>query len=146
MIKLNYKTLNSESFNQALANLSSQSGFSDFQAAYNVAKITKAFAEEIKTARELYAKWTEEFIVKDENGKPKKATTPHALCPWEIKEDKLEEFNKAMDDFMKTEVTLPARPLKIQDLGQIRLAPAQVLSLEPIFDPSAFAAPEVSAH
>lgn len=146
MITLNYKVLNSEGFNQALATLASQTGFSDFQAAYNVAKLTRQFGEELKIARELYAKWTEKFMVKDENGQPKRATVPHPLCPWEIKEGMTEEFNKEMDNFLKTEITIKATPIKIQDLGQIRLSPTQVLSLEPVFDPAAFEKPEASKH
>lgn len=146
VIKLNYKTLNSEGFNQALAQLSAQNGFASFDATYNVAKIAKQFGEELKLARELYGKWTEKFLVKGEDGKFKPAQKPHPLCPWEIKEGMDEEFNKAMEDFLKTEITLNAKPLAIHDLGQIRLSPHQVLALEPIFDPSAFEKPEVSAH
>jgi len=146
VIKLNYKTLNSEGFNQALGQLSAQNGFASFDATYNVAKLTKHFGEELKLARELYSKWTEKFLVKGEDGKFKMATKPHPLCPWEIKEGMEEEFNKAMEDFLKTEVTLSAKPLSIHDLGQVRLSPQQVLALEPIFDPSAFEKPEASAH
>lgn len=146
VIKLNYKTLNSEGFNQALAQLSAQNGFASFDATYNVAKIAKQFGEELKHARELYGKWTEKFLVKGEDGKFKPAQKPHPLCPWEIKEGMEEEFNKAMEDFLKTEVTLNAKPLGINELGSIRLSPHQVLALEPIFDPSAFEKSEVSAH
>lgn len=146
MITLNYKTLNSEQFNHALATLSNQTGFSNFQAAYNVAKIAKQFGEELKIARELFSKWTDEFVVKDEAGKNKMASTPHPLCPWEIKEGMITKFDEEMDKFLKTQITIKASPLSIADLGQIRLSPAQVLALEPIFDPSAFVKPEVSAH
>lgn len=146
VIKINYKTLNSEGFNQALATLASQTGFSSFDATYNVAKIAKQFGEELKMARELYAKWTKPFLVTDEAGNFKRAEKPHPLCPWEVQEGKMEDFNKAMDDFLKTEVTIQAKPLAVHDLGQIRLAPTQVLNLEPIFDPSAFSQPEASAH
>jgi hypothetical protein len=145
VIKLNYKTLNSEGFNQALAQLSAQNGFASFDATYNVAKIAKQFGEELKLARELYGKWTEKFLVKGEDGKFKMSAKPH-LCPWEIKEGLEEEFNKAMEDFLNTEITLNAKPLAIHDLGQIRLSPHQVLALEPIFAAEAFEKPEVSAH
>ena len=146
MITLDYKTLNSEQFNHALAVLSNQTGFSNFQAAYNVAKIAKQFGEELKTARELYGKWTEEFLVKDENGKNKMAEKPHPLCPFEIKDGMITKFDEEMDKFLNTKITLAAAPLSISDLGSIKLSPAQVLALEPIFDPSAFVRPESSAH
>jgi len=145
-IKLDYKTLNSEQFNHALAVLSNQTGFSNFTAAYNVAKIAKQFGEELKLARELYSKWSDEFVVKDESGKPKMAEKPHPLCPWEIKEGMITKFDEEMQKFLNTQVVISAKPLSIQDLGQIRLSPAQVLALEPIFDPSAFVRPESSAH
>ena len=54
VIKINYKTLFSEGFNQALVTLASQTGFSSFDATYNVAKLAKQVGEELKTARELY--------------------------------------------------------------------------------------------
>ena len=146
MIKLNYKTLNSEGFNQALAQLSAQNGFATFDATYNVARIAKQFGEELKLARELYGKWTKKFLVKGEDGKFKPAQKPHPLCPWEIKEGMDEEFNKAMEDFLKTEISLNAKPLAIHDLGGVKVSPHQVLALEPIFDPAAFEKPEVSAH
>lgn len=146
MITINYKTLNNDQFNQALGMLSNQTGFANFQASYNVAKLTRQFQEELKIAREEYAKWTEEFIVKDEKGERKMATKPHPTCPWEIKEGMAEAFEAEMAKFLNTEVKIWANPIQIADLGRIQLAPAQVLALEPIFDPSAFAQPEPSTH
>lgn len=146
MITLDYKTLNSDGFNQALAVLSNQTGFSTFQAAYNVAKIARQFGEELKIARELYTKWSDEFFVKDENGKHKMATTPNPHSPFELKEGTSEKFQEEMDKFLKTSVQIKASPLQVHDLGNIRLSPAQVLALEPIFAPEAFSAPTEASH
>lgn len=145
MIKLSYKTLNSESFNQAIGLLASQNAFATFDATYNVAKITKKFHQELTMARELYSKWTEKFFEKDEAGKFKMAEKPHPLTPWKIKDGMEEEFNKAMEDFLKTEITIAAKPLAIHDLGGVKLSPQQIIALEPIFDPSAFEK-EASTH
>lgn len=146
MITLSYKQLNSESFNQALGQLAHQTGFSNFQASYNVAKLTRQFHEELKIAREEYSKWTDAFVVKGEDGKPLMSEKPHPLCPWKIAEGKEEEFEKKMNEFLSHQITLKARPLHIHDLGNIQLSPQQVLALEPIFDPSAFGQPEASTH
>lgn len=146
VIKLNYKTLNSEGFNQALAALANQNEFASLDVSHNVARLTRQFAAELKRARELYAEWTKPFLVIDEVGKYKLAEKKHPLCPWEIQAGKEDEFNQCMDKFLNTEVALIAKPLTIHDLGTIKLTPVQVLNLEPIFDPAAFSQQEVSAH
>ena len=145
MIKISYKELNSEGLNQALAQLGSQSNFASFDAAYNVAKITKQFQENLEIAREMYAKWTKEFLVVDEAGKLKPATVPHPLCPWEIKEGMTEEFNKKMEEFLNTQAEINAMPLTPQALGNVKLSPHQILNLKPLFD-SSVSQPESSAH
>lgn len=147
VITLDYKTLNSEGFNQALSMLSNQTGFSNFQAAYNVAKITKQHFEELKIARDLYNKWTDEYVVKDEAGVPKRAAKVHPLCPWEIKEGMEKKFDEELEKFLKTSVEIKARPLALNELGAIQLSPAQLISLEPIFAPESFETPQASpAH
>ncbi len=146
MIILTYKTLNDEGFNKALATIAAQTGYADFQASYNVAKIARKFGTELKTARETYAKWVDAYIVKDEKGVPKMAAEPNQHVPWEIKEGMQEEFEKGMENFMKTEITIEAAPLKLTDLGQVKLSPLQILTLEPVFDPAAFSQQEPSPH
>lgn len=146
MIKLTYKTLNDEGFNKALATLAAQTGYSDFQASYNVAKIARKFGIELKTARETYAKWVDAFIVREEDGTPKMAAQPNQHIPWEIKEGMQDEFEKGMENFLKTEITIEAAPLKLSDLGQVKLSPLQILTLEPVFDQAAFSQPEPSPH
>ena len=146
VIKLNYKTLNSEGFNQALASLANQNEYVSAEAAHNVARLTRQFAAELKRARELYAEWTKPFLVVDETGRYKLAEKKHPLCPWEIQAGKEDEFNHGMDKFLNTEIAIIAKPLTLQDLGNIKLTPVQMLNLEPIFDPSVFSQPEVSAH
>lgn len=146
VITIDYKTLNSEGFNQALSLLSNQTGFASFQAAYNVAKITKQHFEELKIARDLYNKWTDPYLVKDEKGAPKRATKAHPLCPWEIIEGKEKEFDDELEKFLKTSVKIEARPLMLNELGAIQLSPAQLIALEPIFAPEAFSPSASPAH
>lgn len=145
VIKLKYKQLNSDGFNKALAVLASQNGFSNFDAVYNVAKLFKHVQEEIKIGREGYLKWIDPLIVKDEKGEPVKADPPHPLCMWEIKPDRVAEFNTTIEEFLEKEISLNIPFLKTKDLGSIKLSPAQLLELAPIFDPSVFV-PEVSEY
>jgi len=133
-IKLTYSDLNSEGFADALGELANQKGFATFPAAYNIAKIYRKFNNEMKLAREAYFDWSKDYFVKDDEGKFKAASTPSALTPWEIKEDKVEEFHKKMSDFLSTKITIHADPIKIEDLGTVKMSPKQIVSLESIID------------
>jgi hypothetical protein len=148
-ITIDYKTLNSGVFSEVVDMLANQSQWGNFQAAYNWAKFVRQFNEELKTARELYAKWTAEYTVKDVDGNPKMAATPLQYCPFELKEGMTEKFNEAMENFLKTTIAIQASLITVQDLGNIRLSPAQLLVLEPVLHPTVFAAsekPETSKH
>lgn len=135
MIELTYEQLNSEGFNQGLKQLSQAQGFSTFQAAYNVSRIVRQFHKELAIARELYGKWISEYVVKTEDGKYKVAEEgkQNPFCPWEIKEDKLNEFKEKMADFLKTKVQLESNLISPEELGTVKLSPQQILVLGPIF-------------
>ncbi len=138
MIKLTYKTLNSQSFNQALEYLTAQQGFANFNAAYNVAKISRKIQEELKIARELYTKATDVLLEKDEKGQPVMAKTPNPWTPFQILEGKTEEYGKLFEEFLAKEIQIEGRYIQTQDVGNVKLSPQQMLTLEPIFDPSTF--------
>ncbi len=144
MIKLTYKELNSEGFNEGLKALMNQKNFATFQATYNVSKIIRKFNKELSQARELFAQWTKEYTAKNEDGTPKMATNPHPLFPFEIVEGKAEEFSKKIDEFMNTEIVIEAMPVKATDLENVHLSPKQILALEPIFDSASLE--ELSQH
>jgi hypothetical protein len=136
-IKLNYGQINSSEFNQSLMLLSAQNGFSSMQSSYNVARIVRQFNKELKTARELYNNFVKEFTKKDEKGNPvplSEGATPHPYCPWELEEGKRAEFDKKIDEFLKVEVEIQSHPLKLSDLGTIKLSPQHLMALEPIMD------------
>jgi hypothetical protein len=137
-ITIDFKILNSAAFNEAIQMLSARNDFSDFQAAYNVAKIKKGIDAELKTAREMFAKWTEEFFEKDENGQNKFAAQPGPVTPFEIKEGMKDQFDAQMEKFLATEVKIGASAIRRSDLGRIVLSPNQVVALEPILDLSSF--------
>lgn len=146
MINLSYKVINSESFNQALSYLAQQQGFSNFQAAYNVARIVRQFKKEVTTAREIYQKWADEYFVKNEKSGYETAENPSAICPFKIKDGKEQEFEQKMADFLKTEVEIKSSLLSPGDMGGVKLSPQQILALEPILDSSFFEEKESSSH
>jgi len=134
MIKLDYRTLNSEAFNKALVSLIKQEGFSTARVAYNISKIYRLFRKELAFAREQYAKMVKPFLVTDENGEFKISEKRHPFCPWEILEGKEESFNTLIHDFLSTEVILEVTPLSLNDMGSVKLSPADLMALEPIFE------------
>jgi hypothetical protein len=132
MIKLSYKLMNNEGFNEALATLSSSKGFADVRTAYNVGKIAKKYSEALQVARRVYTEKSEKFLVKDDTGAFVQAETPNGLCPFQIKEGMKEEFEAMMADFMQTEIAIEVFPLELESLGDVKLSPLQVLALEPL--------------
>jgi len=143
MLKINYKLLNSDIFNKELSELTKKSGFSNFKASYNVAKIARKFTKELGMARGAYADWIKEYLVKEEDGKFKLSEPPNQYTPYQIQDGKEEEVAKKVEDFFATELEIEAAPITLDDLGSIQLTPHQILVLEPIFDPSSFAQQEV---
>lgn len=136
MIKITFKELNSQAFNQALKYLSSQNGFSNFQEAYNMTKIVRQYHEQQKIAHEMFLKFAKDYCEVDEKGNlviaPPEAPK-HPFCPWAFKEGKQAEFDEKITEFFKTEATIEARALKPEALGNIDLSPNQIITLEPIF-------------
>jgi hypothetical protein len=133
MIKLSYKILNSNEFNKALYSLSAQNGFANFQEAYNMTKIVRQFQSEQKIAHELFQTLAKEYCEVDEKGDFVKGEKPHPICPWKIKEGKETEFEAKLEDFLNTEVSLAANPVKTESLTKVALSPNQIITLEPIF-------------
>jgi len=137
-IKLTYQQLNSEGMNHALMTLANQNGYASVKAAYNVMRIKKQFDKALKEARELYNKLTDEFLVKDESGKPVPATTPNAYSPYEIIPARLDEFNKKIEEFLQMDVEIQSYPVKADELGSVKLSPQQMIALDNILDVTAF--------
>jgi hypothetical protein len=134
MIKLNYKSLNSGQFNQAVFNLMSQNGFASNDVSKNLAGMFRQFQSALMKARNSYNEMSKEFMDTSEDGKTQT-----------VKPDMKDVFDKKMEEFMATEVTFLAEPIKESDLGQVRLSPAQLLELEPILDPSFFGSREATS-
>ena len=144
MIKLTYRQINSDGFNQALKFLSSQNDFGSFQAAYNVAKLTRKFEKELNQARHSFSAWTKAYIAKNEDGSPKMAENPSGFFPFEIAEGKSDEFSEKVEDFLNTVVTIEVPKLTTEQLGNVRLSPNQISALEPILDSASLE--ELSQH
>ena len=138
MLKLNYKTINSRQFGEAIEQLAAHDGYPSFDSTYNILKITREFNKEINQARELFVKWVDQFVEKDEAGNKIWAKNPNPYCPWEIMPDKQESFAKGLQEFLNTEITILAKPLTKSDVESVGLSPKVLLALEPIFDLSSF--------
>lgn len=134
-IHITYKNLNNAELQQALGFLGQQTQFANFQAGYNVARILRQFHKETKTAQEMYKQWSNDFFVKDEKGAPMPANPPtNPLTPFQLLEGKEEEFKKKMEEFLEVKVEIKSHPLKVEDMGQVRLSPAMIVALEPMFE------------
>lgn len=138
-MKLTYAQLNSDPFNRALFELSTQKNFPNMKAAYSVAKLWRRFEKELGHARTLFTKFADAYYEKDEHGKPVMAEKPNGITPIKIIPEKEEEFKARVEEFLKLEATFDVDPLKIEDLEMLKLAPQTLLALEPIFDSSVFA-------
>jgi hypothetical protein len=136
-IKLTYEQINNAALSQAIDDLSKQSSFANFQAAYNVSRIQRQFTKELKTARDAYSKWADDYLVK-EDGKYKAAETPGRYTPFAIKEGKETEFNTKMEEFLSVKVVLESSPIKVEDMLSVKITPQQIAGLEPIFDQESF--------
>lgn len=143
MIKLTYKDLNSESLNKALAEITLAQGYSDIKASYNVAKITRNFSSGLRKAREEYAEWSKDFLVRDEAGNFKLAANPSPIMPYEITAGREEEFAKQLEEFMGTGVEIEAHPIKVSDVAGLKLSPHQLITLEGLFEAQALDGPSI---
>jgi hypothetical protein len=132
MIKLKFADLNNEDFARALIKLSNEPGWANFQSSYNVAKILRRMKKELQTAREQHFKLLENYAKKDEKGGF--LVAKEGTFPYQIEDDKREEYDSKMAEFLATEVELDCWPIKETDLGSIKLTPSEINTLDPIFD------------
>ena len=80
--------------------------------AFNIQLTHRKITEEVKTAENLRNKIVQKYKEKDlKNGRV------------QLKEDKLDEFNKEMDELMKQKVNVNINKIKIHDLESITVAP-----------------------
>ncbi len=62
MIKIKFTHLNNPAFTESLAKLSQETGWEDFKASYNVAKILRRVSKELNLARQTHLKILEKYL------------------------------------------------------------------------------------
>lgn len=134
-IKVKYSDINNSAFNQALIKLSKETGFTNFKASYNVARILRQITSEINIARELHGNWSKEYFLKDEEGKF--VPEPKSQFMFKIQPEKEQEFYTKWKDFLATEVEIKSDVIKLDDLGNVKISPEDIVALTPIMEASA---------
>lgn len=127
---LKFSTLNDPNFNTTLNKLSKETGFSNFKASYNVAKILRRLTKELKIARDLNLKLVKDYAEVDDKGNP--VFDNQTGMPKFLDEEKQKEYQAKHKDFLETEIDLDCSPVTLQDLGTIKLSPHEINALEPI--------------
>ncbi|MFD2628720.1 hypothetical protein [Oceanobacillus kapialis] len=91
--------------------------------AFKIQRINRVVGEELKTAQGLRTKLVQKYKEKDlEDGRVK------------LKEDKLEEFNKEMDELSAQEVKLDIEKIKVEDLSSISVTPKSLGLIDTILE------------
>ena len=131
MIKLTFGNLNDPGMNQALNKLSRETGFVDFKASYNVAKILRRLTKELGLAREVNQNILIDFCEVDEATKKAKFD-PNSGQPVFLSDEKREEYFEKHKEFLKTDFEIDCEPIRVADLGTIKLSPHELNCLEPV--------------
>lgn len=129
-MKLTFKNLNDPQFNQTLNRLSRETGFANFKAAYNVSKIMRRLTKELKEARALNEKIMAEYVEKNEDGTTK--FDVETKLPVFKSEEAEKEYFAKHKDFLETEFEIDCYPIKLDDLGTIKLSPHEINAIHDI--------------
>lgn len=126
-MKLSYRTINDNMFMQALRSLGGQRMPS--KVAYDIAKICRAVEKTVAEAKPQFRKIMEQVAERDEKGGFIPADDGNGI---KIKEDKWEEYEKLMAEFLSREIEVDWRPIYIGHLEHTNLAPQEIEALTPI--------------
>lgn len=121
------KHLNDGMFHSGIRKLANYSGYPTIGVTMQVGNLCKALMKETAENNKFYHEHFKDFL--DEKG--------------EVLSDKKSEYEAKMKEFMETEVPIfdkngqEIKPLKVNYVAKANLSPAELMTLEPIFDPSA---------
>jgi len=134
MVKVKFRHLNDNNFSAVLAKLANETSWTSFQQAYNVSKLLRRIHKELGLARETHIKMLEQYAIKDEEGKYlAEPETPGGL-PYKISDEKKDEYEKKMQEFLETEVEIDCQPIDTEELNNIKLTPVEITTIEPILN------------
>jgi hypothetical protein len=133
-IKLTYKDLDYQIFNQAIVKIS-RHAFKNALVGYNAAKIWRKLKTELETAQDVYTKMLKQFANLDANGQfaPRKDETG-ADVPgtFTIKEGKEKEWAEAIKNYQTVSFELPCHQIRIDQLEDVGLTPLEMVALEAV--------------
>ena len=121
------KNLNDATFHSGIRKIANYSGYPTIGVTMQVGALCKALMKETTDNNAFYQTHFKDFW--DEKGN--------------ILENKKEEYSKKIAEFMETEIPIfdkngnEVKPLKMNYISKANLTPAELMALEPIFDPSA---------
>lgn len=128
--KLKHKDLNNQDFTRALGKLCNTAGL-PVKLAYTVGKTQKAIQKEMQEARVGFQKLIDQFAEKDEHGK---RVEPEGEGSYKIADEKMKDFDQAVQDFMDIELEISQSKVTLDQLERANLTPNEIMALEPLLN------------
>lgn len=106
--------------------------------AYWLARFTDKIQSEMKAMDSVRVKLVEKYAKKDKDGKPvfKKDKDGKELDPqqYDLSKKNMEIFNKEFADLGKEEFEIDFKPIKLEQLGDIKLKPIVLVQLGKVIE------------
>jgi hypothetical protein len=132
MFIMKYEDLQDNMLSRALSKLANFPGYPSPKISYLVAKIIKRIEDERLVFNPIYDTILKEHAEVDEKGSLK--NNGGGLCIWKSDADK-KAFEDKITPIGSTEFEIPYPRLTIGDLGDIKLTPTDIISLEKLINP-----------
>lgn len=100
------------------------------RAAYNVARLIREIEKENQLFDESRRKILDKYGEKDENGELKIEENGNI----HILPDKIADCNRELNDLLTTEIEINAEKIKIDDIEDVKLTPAQLTLVDAFFE------------
>jgi len=104
------------------------------KAAYWLARFLEKVSSEMKAMEKARMKLIEKYAEKDKDGKPlfKKDKDGNSLNQYDISNENAEKFSKEFEELKAEEFDIEFNPIKIDQLGDIKLKPLTLVQLAKI--------------
>ncbi len=134
-MKVCYGQLRDGTFGRAFNKVSSYVGYKSPQTAYNIAKINKAFLDEVKLCDEEYLKLLKQHANVDADGElipPEGKEKGH----YQITDGKMPAWEEALNKFNAVEIDLAGRrALNLEEIMAAGLSPLDIAALDCLIAP-----------
>jgi len=122
MFEIKFRNLRDPNFHSAVQVIGGSRGYSSTRSAYKVSKLLKDIGAESDICERLFLEKVQSFGAEIANNK------------FQIPDDRVFEWTKAIDEFLDTPVTLHHDKLSLSDLEKINLSPLDISAFEPVID------------